>query len=317
VDINPRAASCTNFNIQASGATNVEVVVGDLYEPVRGERFDLIMANPPFVPSPVNSLRFRDGGQTGEDVQRRIVAGLPFHLAPGGIAQIVTELGESDDVTISARLRDWLGGAPLDILILRLRVHPITDYAVQHADGDYDYGAFIDSVHDWAGNLKMQGYSRVVSVLLTFQWSDPEFGPPWTRSLETPPPLGDAGSEVESMFSVERMVRRPDLYEILESSRVRRAESIWLMEAQMLGGNLREQAQTQLSGKALPVIQKLDPIEREVLLLMNEPLELPDLVMRGREHNLSEVAVFSAVGSLLWKGLVILDRTEHWKAIIP
>lgn len=73
VDINPRAARCTRFNSYASGTTNVEVMVGDLYEPVGDERFDLITANPPFVPSPVNSILFRDGGPSGEDIQRRII----------------------------------------------------------------------------------------------------------------------------------------------------------------------------------------------------------------------------------------------------
>jgi hypothetical protein len=29
-------------------------------------------------------LGFRDGGRSGEDIQKRIVAGLPDHLAPGG-----------------------------------------------------------------------------------------------------------------------------------------------------------------------------------------------------------------------------------------
>jgi hypothetical protein len=169
VDINPRAARCTRFNVRASGAANVEIAVGNLFEPVRGERFDLITANPPFVPSPVDSVRYRDGGHSGEDVQQHIVAGLSHHLAPGGIAQIVTELGERDNEAISDRLRGWLGGAPMDIHILRLRVHSATSYAIGHAEGDYDYGAFLDSVHDWAGNLRTQGYSRIVSVLLAFQ----------------------------------------------------------------------------------------------------------------------------------------------------
>lgn len=86
MDINPRAALCASFNAQVLGSTNVEIMVGDLFEPVKGEHFDLITANPPFVPSPVNSIGYRDGGHSGEDVQRRIIAGLPQYLAPGGIA---------------------------------------------------------------------------------------------------------------------------------------------------------------------------------------------------------------------------------------
>jgi carbamoyltransferase len=111
VDINPRAARCACFNAQVLGATNIEVIVGDLFEAVGAAgRFDLITANPPFVPSPLDEFKFRDGGRPGEAVQQRIVAALPRYLAPGGIAQIVTELGEREGEPIVRRVRQWLGG---------------------------------------------------------------------------------------------------------------------------------------------------------------------------------------------------------------
>lgn len=306
VDINHRAARCARFNVQASGTTNVEVAVGNLFEPVQGECFDLITANPPFVPSPVNTLGFRDGGRSGEDVQRRIVEGLPQHLAPGGIAQIVTELGEGDGEPIADRLRRWLGGAPMDILILRLRTHPATNYAIGHAQGDYDFGAFLDSVHDWAGNLKSQGYSRVVSVLLAFQWSDPVFGPPWTRSEETQPPMRDAGAEVEAIFHAERTARRPDLREALERGRVRLAGPIGLLEGRVLGSALRTDTQAQLLGQSLPIFQWLDPVEREVLVQVEKQSEVPDLTAIARGLDLDKESVLGALGSLLRRRLVML-----------
>ncbi len=84
VDINPRAARCARANAQACGVTNLEVAgAGNLYGPAGNDRFDIITANPPFVPSPVDALRFRDGGSSGDECHQRIVAGLPKHLAPG------------------------------------------------------------------------------------------------------------------------------------------------------------------------------------------------------------------------------------------
>lgn len=306
VDINPRAASCARFNVQASGAANIEVAAGDLFEPVRGERFDFITANPPFVPSPVDSLGFRDGGHTGEDIQRRIVAGLPQHLAPGGLAQIVTELGERDDAPISDRLRMWLGGAPMDIHILRLRVTSAAKYAVGHAQGDYDFGEFLDSVHAWADNLRAQGYSRIISVLLAFQWSDAALGPPWTRTDETQPPSRAAGPEVEAMLASERAARRPDLYGALERCRVCRAGPMGLMEVRVLGSELRAKAQAHLLDRSLPVFQWLDPLERDVLDLMDKPLRLHELMALARRLNLDGKTIFSVVCSLLRRGLVLL-----------
>ena len=55
-DRNPRAVTITRFNALLSRITNVESAISDLFEPVDGPPFDLIVANPPFVVSPDNSL---------------------------------------------------------------------------------------------------------------------------------------------------------------------------------------------------------------------------------------------------------------------
>jgi len=191
VDSSPRAARCARFNAQVSGATNIDVAIGDLFEAARGESFDLITANPPFVPSPLDTLKFRDGGPSGEDTQKRIVSGLPLHLAPSGIAQMVTELGERNDEPLAHRLRDWLQDAPMDIHILRVGEYSAAKYATGHAKGD-DYQAFLDSTREWAANLHAQGYARIVSLVISFQWSDSSCGPPWERVDESPPPRRDA-----------------------------------------------------------------------------------------------------------------------------
>ena len=194
----------------------------------------------------------------------------------------------------------------MDIHILRLREHSATNYAIGHADGDYDFGVFLDSVHDWADNLRTQGYARIVSVLLAFQWSDPAYGPPWTRSEETQPPLSNASNEVDAMFTAERMSRNPNLHDTLERSQVRRAGPIGLMESRVLGSELRANAQAQLLGTSLPILQWLDPVEREILVLMKEPMEMSELIAFARGLNLDKETVYAVVGSLIRRGLVLL-----------
>jgi len=82
----------------------VEFVHGDLWSAVHeGERFDVVVSNPPYVPSaelaglsrevrrePCMAL---DGGPDGLDLLRRVVAGAPAHLVPGGT--LVVEMHES------------------------------------------------------------------------------------------------------------------------------------------------------------------------------------------------------------------------------
>ena len=108
VDLNPRAVRFARFNAQLNGIENVRFHQGDLYAPVSGERFDAILANPPFVPSPHDELGFRDGGPTGENVLKRIVAGAPAHLCKDGRLGIVTDL--VDLGSYRTRLENWWKG---------------------------------------------------------------------------------------------------------------------------------------------------------------------------------------------------------------
>jgi methylase of polypeptide subunit release factors len=303
VDISPRAARCTRFNTQASGIANLEVAVGDLFEAARGERYDLITANPPFVPSPLNTLGFRDGGPTGEDIQKRIVAGLPQHLAHNGIAQVITELGERDHEPLVHRLREWLNGAPMDIHILRLSEHTTLKYAIGHAKGD-DYREFLDSVLEWESNLRLQGYVRVVSLIASFQWNNAACGPPWERVDESPPPHRAAGAEIDAAFVAERITRHADLEPALHHSWLCRAGPIALLDARVLGSDLRAKAKATLLGQALTIEHVLDPIEREMLERIDARIPVPELIRVFRDLNVEEPTVIAAVRSLLRRQLI-------------
>ena len=306
VDINPRAVGCTRFNARALGAGNLETIEGDLFDSVGDERFDLITANPPFVPSPVDEIQFRDGGRSGEDVQKRIVGGLPRHLAPGGIAQIVTELGERDGEPLTGRLREWLAGAPIDIFLLRLSTHSAAQYAVGHATGD-GFGAFLDSTRTWADNLRAQGYSRVVSVVVSFQWSLAAAGPPWERTVECRAPQRSAGAEIESIFHAERLARIPELREYLEGCRLHRADPIARFDASMLGGPAEVQSRATRLGQALAIEHELDAVERRLLARMEGSVAASDLLRHEPEFDAPEGSILEAIRSLVRKRLALID----------
>ncbi len=48
-DVNPAATACARWNADIN-ATPIDVREGDLFEPVRGEEFDVIAFNPPYLP---------------------------------------------------------------------------------------------------------------------------------------------------------------------------------------------------------------------------------------------------------------------------
>ena len=316
VDINPRAVRCTRLNAQALGATNLEAVEGDLFDPVRGERFDLITANPPFVPSPVNALRFRDGGPSGEEVQKRIIEGLPHHLAPGGMAQLVTELGEREGEPITGRLREWLSGAPIDIYVLSVARHTAAEYSTGHATGN-DYGTFLDSTRAWAGNLRAQGYTRVVSVLVSFQWSSPACGRPWERIDESRPPQRSAGAEIAATFVAERLARNPELRQYLEGSWLHRADPIARFDASVLGGVIPPKARATRLGQALSIEYELELVEKQILDCMEGQVAASALFRLCCEFDVQEAALLEAIRSLLRKRLVSIDVPSGEPAAEP
>lgn len=88
------ALAVARENAARLGATNVRFVHGDWYEGLEGERFQVIVSNPPYVAAgdthlQAGDLRFEPhealvGGPDGLDCLRRIVAGCRDHLATGG-----------------------------------------------------------------------------------------------------------------------------------------------------------------------------------------------------------------------------------------
>jgi release factor glutamine methyltransferase len=94
VDVSRRALASAWMNARRNGA-RVRVRRGDLFAPVAGERFDLILANPPYVPSPDDALpsagaaRAWEGGGDGRLLLDRLCAEAPAHLNPGGTLLLV------------------------------------------------------------------------------------------------------------------------------------------------------------------------------------------------------------------------------------
>ena len=85
--MNARALAYAKFNAALNGVGNVETRLGSFFEPVDGEQFDLVVANPPYVVSPESAYLFRDGGLRGDAVSEHVVRHAPASLAPGAFAR--------------------------------------------------------------------------------------------------------------------------------------------------------------------------------------------------------------------------------------
>ena len=110
-DVSPRAIHFARFNCLLNHRSNVSVLGSDLYASLGAETFDRIVAHPPYVPSLSNAVVWRDGGATGEEPIRRIVAGLPQYLRPGGAFYAACGGFDTKEKPFELRVRDWLGSA--------------------------------------------------------------------------------------------------------------------------------------------------------------------------------------------------------------
>lgn len=97
-DINERALRFARLNAELNGLRNITFLQGDLFEPVKGIRFDVIMSNPPFEPFsaemdyPIHSA----GGEKGTDYLTRILSKVEHFLLPSGSFHIISWVPESE-----------------------------------------------------------------------------------------------------------------------------------------------------------------------------------------------------------------------------
>ncbi len=123
-DVNRRALRIARLNVALNDVEDrVEIRDGSYFEPVAGERFDLVATNPPFVISPTTlrdgssfassgtagaRLVYRDSGLPGDRVVEDIVRAAPGHLAPDGWCQVLANWVVTRDQAWDERLAGWL-----------------------------------------------------------------------------------------------------------------------------------------------------------------------------------------------------------------
>jgi SAM-dependent methyltransferase len=151
VDIGPRCTEYAEFNRRLNATLNVTALTGDMYQPVRGLRFDFIAAHPPYVPSLAQAAQYADGGPDGEQLTRRVIAGLPEFLAPGGVCYCMTLGTHRKDAPFEERVRRWLGEAhdEFDVAFFQRRRIPLTEFA------------FDDAVKHRSGKARVEAWTKL------------------------------------------------------------------------------------------------------------------------------------------------------------
>ena len=131
-DISERALEFARFNAALAGV-DLDLRRGDLLDPVAGERFSLIVSNPPFVITPraddVPVYEYRDGGRSGDAIVRSLVRGVQDALEPGGVAQFLGNWEVPRGRTWRDVWGEWLDGVALDAWVVQRETQDPAEYA--------------------------------------------------------------------------------------------------------------------------------------------------------------------------------------------
>lgn len=127
-DLNPRALELARISLGLSGVA-ADLRLGSLYEPVAGERFDLIATNPPYVISPPSADRlvYREAGLAGDELMREVVGRAGDHLADDGLLVVLGNW----PVTAQPwpeRVAEWVAPTGCDALVLQRELLDAYEY---------------------------------------------------------------------------------------------------------------------------------------------------------------------------------------------
>jgi SAM-dependent methyltransferase len=189
VDINPRAIALSKINAAINGLGNVEFRLGDLFAPVAGETFDLIVSQPPFVPRPTGAgaATFAYGGPRGDELGLSLLAKIAPHLAPRGRALIIADWPDHGPESLELRLRKAIDTGDVSLLLLRMPHAELDGYAVTYAANlhpalgrPFEQEARVRREH-----LEQMGIRALLPTLVVVERADPT--PGWTMTLQIEP----------------------------------------------------------------------------------------------------------------------------------
>lgn len=174
-DLSERALAYARFNA-ALDESDWDVRSGSMLEPVAGERFGLVVSNPPFVITPrsgdVPRFEYRDGGEAGDAVVRDLVRRVGDHLEPGGIAQFLGNWEVPRGTAWTDRLTGWLEGTGLDAWVVQREVQDPAEYAETwardggHHPGTADFNTMVDA---WLDDFASRDVEAIGFGVVTLQ----------------------------------------------------------------------------------------------------------------------------------------------------
>jgi SAM-dependent methyltransferase len=209
-DINARAVALSRINAAINGITNIEFREGDMFAPVAGETFDIIISQPPYVSAPpgLAVASFEFGGSRGDELPLRLLREIPAYLAKNGRAIILAEWPELAGETVEQHLRAALPSPDIKVLILQCPSTSLNDYCAIYAAADHpNLGADFERDtllrREHLETMGIRGLRVAINILQ--HSSEPPTG--WTAAVD----IQGAGQIILTSARIDKMIAARDL----------------------------------------------------------------------------------------------------------
>jgi methylase of polypeptide subunit release factors len=200
-DLNSRAREFCVFNAALNGVTNVEFREGNAFEPVTGERFDLILANPPFFVTPSVRRVYSDNSMELDDFCRRLIREAPEHLNENGYCQMLAEWVQVQGQAWQDRLKECFEGLGCDVWVLVNYVQSASDYAVIRIQEDRDDVPTPEAqaalTNQWQAYFESNRVEAIYGGMIVLRKRE---GRNWIRTEELPHPQRPFGEFLRHTF---------------------------------------------------------------------------------------------------------------------
>jgi hypothetical protein len=209
-DFNARAVTMAQFGAQLNGVANVTCLQGDLFQPVLGKQFDLILTNPPFVISPSADRLWRDSGMRGDHFCRKVIREAPAHLNEGGYFHLIGNWAHVAGRDWRQDLEAWFAGTGCDTWALQFETYDPASYALSWLDyhpGD-DPRQKAQELEAWVAFFEREKIEAISYGIITMRRRSGK--PNWFVCDEVPAPEGPCGDAVRAGFE------RRDALELLD-----------------------------------------------------------------------------------------------------
>ncbi len=278
-DLNPEAVEFAEFNASLNGVENIDFRAGDCFEPVAGETFDRIVANPPFFVTPSTNHLFSDSGMELDGFCRRLAREAPAHLNEGGYFQMICEWAQVEGERWQDRILSWLEGSSCDAWVMKGPSHDPAAYAQARFQEAAPYAPDNDDTMfaEWMDYYRRRKVEAIHGGMIAMRRRP---GANWVRFEDMPAnPRRPFGDSVEQMFASRDFLEANAPDERMLAARFKLSPDAELEQhLRQSDGKWQPASVTLRLNSGLPFSQQLQPVVVEFVSACDGSRTLGELI---------------------------------------